>query len=200
MKLSPDRNSFIWTGTVSFWTNMSTPSLTLINEPSLRSQNYHSLYDKNSHDEKQDRRISPTSGQSGHPRIATLSNRPSTSGFSNEQTQTMTQTIQRVSMTCTTPPDQRSHNPGPSHNQSVPAHHQPGPSGRGGGNGRLANIMNHHLINQPGPGLSGQNMNHYNQNVFSQQCPPLVNSLRQLSFKMVKIVRLSKGELGSSTI
>ena len=162
---------------------MSTTSLTLINEPSLRSQNYHSLYDKNSHDEKQDRRISPTSGQSGHPRIATLSNRPSTSGFSNEQTQTMTQTIQRVSMTCTTPPDQRSHNPGPagpSHNQSGQSHLQPGPSGRGGGNGRLTNIMN--MQTQHIPGLSGQNMNHYNQNVFSQQCPPLVNSLRQFSF------------------
>ena len=186
-----NRGSFILVGSVYFLTQLrpfSGLNLFLdIIDPSLRSQNYRSL-----NDNKQDRRISSTSGLSGQPRIATLSNRPSTSGYStgqpnSVQSQTLTQTIPRVSMTCTTPPDQRSHNPGP----SGTSHLQPGPSGRGG-NGRVANLMNmqsqpeSNLSNlrtmmgsgpvHPGPGLSGQNMNPYNQNVFSQQCPPLVNN------------------------
>ena len=125
-----------------------------------------------------------------------MSNRPSTSSFSSDhsgrnsdQSQTLTQTISRVNMTCTTPPDQRSHNLGHSHNPG-PSHLQPGPSGRVG-NGRMANFMNtlsqqdsniETLSRMSGPihhgsGLSGQNINQYNQNAFSQQCPPLVNYL-----------------------
>ena len=172
----------------------------------LRAQSYNGLQNN-----KQDRRISPTS------RIATLNDSPSTAGYTDGpavQSQTMTQTVPRVTMACTGPPEQRPHNS--SGSPTGPPQLQPGPSGRG--NGRVTNLLNMQsttfgeqahssqikaqdlqtgaLSNlrtmmgsqhgHSGPGLSGQNLHPYNQNAFSQQYPSLVNSALSLHDRVSK--------------